>query len=92
MKSRFKQITSSFLALLVLTMCISPGFVAEAAALKVDITQDGEVVTTRLEVLEYGTIQLGYKVVSGEMPSGAYTDWTSDLPILKLLLVMRTVF
>lgn len=82
MKNRFKQSMSSLLALLIITMCISPGFVAEAATLKVDITKDGEVVTTRLEVQEYGTIQLGYTVVSGELPAGAYTDWTSDLPLL----------
>ena len=81
MKLKIKKIVSTLLCLILTVTIMIPGFTAFSAGITLEITQDGAVVTDRLTVKEYSSIQLGY-TLSADMPEGAYVVWDSNLPLL----------
>lgn len=81
MKSNFKKMLSVLLCVILAVTIMAPGFTAFSAGITLEITQDGAVVTDRLTVKEYSSIQLGYSL-SADMPEGAYVVWDSNLPLL----------
>lgn len=60
---------------------MAPGFTVFSADITLEITQDGAVVTEKLTVQEYSSVQLGY-TLSTDMPDGTYVVWESNLPLL----------
>ena len=81
MKSRFKRMISVLLCIILTITIMAPGFTAFSADITLEITQDGAVVTERLTVQEYNSIQLDY-TLSADLPEGAYVVWESNLPLL----------
>ena len=81
MKSNFRKTLSILLCVILTVTIMAPGFTAFSAGITLEITQDGAVVTDRLTVKEYSSIQLGY-TLSADMPEGAYVVWDSNLPLL----------
>ena len=81
MKAYVKKMMSIFLCIILAITIMAPGFTAFSADITLEITQNGAVVTEKLTVQEYSSVQLGY-TLSTDMPEGAYVVWESNLPLL----------
>jgi hypothetical protein len=82
MKTGFRKSASIMLSLLLVMTAILPGFSVFAAGPSITVTDsNGNEVTERIEVQEYRSVQLGY-TLSGDIPDGAYVEWSSNLPLL----------
>ena len=67
-------------AILIVTMLV-PGLGSFSASITLEITSDGTVVTEKISIKEYNSVQLSY-TLSSDMPEGAYVDWVSSQPLL----------
>ncbi len=81
MKTKVKRILSVLLCVVLTITMMAPGLSVYSAGITMEITRDNVVVTEKLTVEEYSTIQLGYSL-SENMPEGAYVEWESNLPLL----------
>ena len=82
MKKALRKTESVLLSLLLVFSTVLPGMLSFAAGPSVVITdQNGNEITDRIEVQEYRSVQLSY-TLSGDVPSGAYVEWKSNLPLL----------
>ena len=82
MKSAIRKSASLILSLLLIMTVIMPGMTAFAASASVVITDSsGNDITDTVEVQEYRSVQLSYRL-AGDVPEGAYVEWTSNLPLL----------
>lgn len=75
-----KIISVLLCAILIMTILI-PGLSTFSASITLEITNDGTVVTERISIKEYNSVQLSY-TLSSDMPTGAHVDWVSSQPLL----------
>ncbi len=82
MTNKFSKALSLVISLLFVISVFNPALVAFAQGEKIIITdKDGNEITERVEVQEYRSVQLSYRV-DPEAPYGSYVEWESNLPLL----------
>ncbi len=78
---RKNKIMSVLLCAILITTMLIPGLSTFSASITLEITNDGTVVTERISIKEYNSVQLSY-TLSSDMPEGARVDWVSSQPLL----------
>lgn len=81
MKKMTNKMFGILLSIVFVITTVSPGLIAFADNGFEITDKDGNVITERVEVQEYGNVQLAY-AYSEELPEGAYVTWESNLPLL----------
>lgn len=76
------KVQSVFLSALLIILTLVPGMSVFAIGESITITDEsGNEIASRIEVQEYHTVQLGYKL-SDNIPEGSTVVWESNLPLL----------
>ena len=80
-KIKMKKVGSVLLCMLLIVTMLIPGFISFSVDVTIEITHEGAVVTEKLSVQEYRSLELEY-TLSIDMPEGAYVEWESGQPLL----------
>lgn len=81
-KKTVNKVQSVFLSALLIILTLVPGMSVFAIGESITITDEsGNEIGSRIEVQEYRTVQLGYKL-SDNIPEGSTVVWESNLPLL----------